>query len=172
VFGRCYGLATVGLRYFNVFGPRQDPDGAYAAVIPRWAARMLQGHRCVINGDGETSRDFCFVANVVQANLRAALTRHAAALDQVYNIAVGERTTLRQLHAEIAEALRSERPDLHVDAPDHVEFRPGDVRHSLADIGKARRLLGYEPTHRVREGLREAMSWYVAQAEMPVSAAA
>jgi len=170
VFGRCYGLATVGLRYFNVFGPRQDPDGAYAAVIPRWAARMLQGRRCVIHGDGETSRDFCFVANVVQANLRAALTRHAAALDQVYNIAVGERTTLRQLHTAIAEVLQRERPELHVDAPDHVEFRPGDVRHSLADIGKARSLLGYEPTHGVQEGLREAMGWYVAQAEMPAPA--
>jgi UDP-N-acetylglucosamine 4-epimerase len=137
VFGRCYGLATVGLRYFNVFGPRQDPDGAYAAVIPRWAARMLQGRRCVIHGDGETSRDFCFVANVVQANLRAALTRHAAALDQVYNIAVGECTTLRQLHAALVNALKGERPDLQVDDPDHVEFRAGDVRHSLADIGRA-----------------------------------
>ena len=165
VFGRCYGLASVGLRYFNVFGPRQDPDGAYAAVIPRWAARMLQGRTCVIHGDGETSRDFCFVANVVQANLRAALTTHAGALDQVYNIAVGEHITLRQLHAAVADALKGECPDLQVSAPEHVDFRAGDVRHSLADIRKARSLLGYEPTHRVQEGLREAMGWYVAQAQ-------
>ncbi|HEU5297420.1 MAG TPA: SDR family oxidoreductase [Burkholderiaceae bacterium] len=161
VFGRCYELATVGLRYFNVFGPRQDPDGAYAAVIPRWVASMLGGQPCVINGDGTTSRDFCFVANAVQANLRAALTSDPEAIGQVYNIAVGERTTLSELHALIADALRRERPEIVVLPPERAPFRAGDVRHSLADIGKAQRLLAYQPTHDVRQGLREALSWYV-----------
>ncbi|WP_119154005.1 SDR family oxidoreductase [Caldimonas tepidiphila] len=164
VFGRCYGLQTVGLRYFNVFGPRQDPNGAYAAVIPRWTASMLKGERCVINGDGETSRDFCFVANAVQANLRAALVEDAQAVNQVYNVAVGDRTTLKTLHEAIAGALERECPGLAVGEPQHADFRAGDVRHSLADVGKARSLLGYEPTHRVAQGLQEAMPWYVAQA--------
>jgi UDP-N-acetylglucosamine 4-epimerase len=161
VFGRCYGLATVGLRYFNVFGPRQDPDGAYAAVIPRWVAAMLSGRPCVINGDGTTSRDFCFVANAVQANLLAALTPNPDAIGQVYNVAVGERTSLSELHALIGAALRRERPDVVVAPPEHAPFRAGDVQHSLADITKARSLLGYQPTHDVRRGLDEALSWYV-----------
>ncbi|MEO8154834.1 MAG: SDR family oxidoreductase [Rhizobacter sp.] len=165
VFGRCYGLSTIGLRYFNVFGPRQDPNGAYAAVVPRWTAEMLNGQACVINGDGETSRDFCFVANAVQANLRAGLTDNPDASGQVYNVAVGDRTTLNQLHAAIAEALKRECPDLQIDAPKYADFRAGDVRHSLADVSKARSLLGYEPTHDVRAGLREAMAWYVQQAK-------
>jgi|KBSSwiStaDraftv2_1062776.scaffolds.fasta_scaffold289964_2 UDP-N-acetylglucosamine 4-epimerase len=162
VFGRCYGLQTVGLRYFNVFGPRQDPDGAYAAVIPRWMAAMVSGHSCVINGDGQTSRDFCYVANAVQANLRAALTQDPRAVGQVYNVAAGQRTTLLELHELLAAALREHRPGLAVTTPTLAEFRAGDVRHSLADIGKARALLGYEPSHDVRSGLREAASWYVA----------
>lgn len=165
VFGRCYGLSTIGLRYFNVFGPRQDPNGAYAAVIPRWTAQMLGGQPCLINGDGETSRDFCFVTNAVQANLRAAVTEDADALNQVYNVAVGDRTTLRELHAAIAEAIHRERSELEIAAPQYADFRAGDVRHSLADIGKARRLLGYAPTHDVRAGLREAMAWYVDRAD-------
>ncbi|WP_280154003.1 SDR family oxidoreductase [Piscinibacter sp. XHJ-5] len=164
VFGRCYGTATIGLRYFNVFGSRQDPMGAYAAVIPRWVAAMLAGQPCVINGDGETSRDFCYVANAVQANLRAALVDRPEALNQVYNVAVGDRTTLKQLHAAIARALQQVAPTVQVAPPTFADFRAGDVRHSMADIDKARRLLGYEPTHDVQAGLAEAVEWYVANA--------
>jgi len=160
VFARCYGLPTIGLRYFNVFGARQDPNGAYAAVIPRWFAAMLDGTPCDINGDGSTSRDFCFVANAVQANLRAALVEQPEAINQVYNVAVGDVTTLLQLHEAIAEAVASLRPGLQIAAPRMGPFRAGDVQHSLADIGKAARLLGYQPTHRVREGLAEAARWY------------
>lgn len=162
VFGRCYGLASIGLRYFNVFGPRQDPAGAYAAVIPKWVSAMLAGAPCVINGDGETSRDFCYVANAVQANVRAALVQAPDALGQVYNVAVGQRTTLFQLHRLIASALTSRRAGLSVARPQMAPFRAGDVRHSLADIGKAQRLLGYQPTHDVRLGLEGAVDWYVA----------
>jgi UDP-N-acetylglucosamine/UDP-N-acetylgalactosamine 4-epimerase len=161
VFGRCYGMATIGLRYFNVFGPRQDPEGAYAAVIPRWVAAMMAGRACTINGDGETSRDFCYVANAVQANLLAALVDDAAALNQVYNVAAGQRTTLLQLHELLAAALREQQAGLSVAPPVFAGFRAGDVRHSLADIGRARSLLGYEPSHDVRSGLREAVGWYV-----------
>jgi UDP-N-acetylglucosamine 4-epimerase len=161
VFGRCYGLEAIGLRYFNVFGPRQDPQGPYAAVIPRWAQAMLRGEPCFINGDGESSRDFCYVANAVQANLRAALADNSSAVGHVYNIAVGDRTTLLQLHLWLAEAMASQRPGLEVMPPVHREFRAGDVRHSQADIGKARRLLGYAPTHDVRSGIRESVRWYV-----------
>ena len=164
VFGRCYGLATVGLRYFNVFGPRQDPQGAYAAVIPRWVAAMLRGEVCAINGDGQTSRDFCYVRNVVQVNLRAALVDNPQALNQVYNVAVGERTTLTELHTLLAGEVSRHRPDSQVAAPRYDDFRAGDVRHSLADISKARTLLGYEPTHTVRQGIVEAVPWYLSQA--------
>lgn len=165
VFGRTYGLSSIGLRYFNVFGPRQDPHGAYAAVIPKWVAAMLKGDTCLINGDGETSRDFCFINNVVQANLRAGLSDNPDASNQVYNVAVGDRTTLNQLHAAIAGALAVERPALQVAAPVYQDFRAGDVRHSLADIGKAARLLGYAPTHDVHAGLKQAVAWYVRDAE-------
>jgi UDP-N-acetylglucosamine 4-epimerase len=157
VFGRCYGTGAIGLRYFNVFGARQDPGGAYAAVIPRWVRAMLRGEQVAIFGDGETSRDFCYVANAVQANLRAALVADEAAVNQVYNVAVGERTTLNGLYAVLRELL----PDLDVPAPVHQDFRAGDVRHSQADIGKAARLLGYAPTHDLRAGLAEALPWYV-----------
>ena len=163
VYSRCYGIETMGLRYFNIFGPRQDPNGPYAAVIPLWAAQMLRGQPCGINGDGETSRDFCFVANAVQANLRAALADDAAALNQVYNVAVGQRTTLLQLHGLLAAALTRLNPALRVAPPVKGHFREGDVRHSLADIGKAASLLGYSPSHDVRAGLEDAASWYVAQ---------
>ncbi len=161
VFARSYGLHSVGLRYFNVFGARQDPDGPYAAVIPLWVRNMLRGEACVINGDGETSRDFCYVVNAVQANLRAALTTSDDALGQVYNVAVGDRTTLNELHALIGAMVSQARPDCVIQAAQHRAFRPGDVRHSQADIGKARRLLAYAPTHDVRAGLQQAIGWYV-----------
>jgi UDP-N-acetylglucosamine 4-epimerase len=164
VFGRCYDTPAIGLRYFNVFGPRQDPNGAYAAVIPKWASAMLRGQACQMNGDGETSRDFCYVANAVQVNLRAALAEKPEAVKQVYNVAVGDRTTLLQLHEAIGQALQRVRPGLTVLPPTFADFRPGDVRHSLADISKAAALLGYAPTHDVRAGLAEAMDWYVANA--------
>jgi UDP-N-acetylglucosamine/UDP-N-acetylgalactosamine 4-epimerase len=161
VFARCYGMETIGLRYFNIFGPRQDPDGAYAAVIPKWIAAMIRKEEVVINGDGETSRDFCYVDNAVQANIIASITTNAAALNEVYNVAVGERTTLNELH-EAQRALLAERfPHLQDSRPRYEDFRPGDVRHSQADISKARTLLGYQPSHRIDDGLRESMSWYV-----------
>lgn len=161
VFTRSYGMQTVGLRYFNVFGPRQDPDGAYAAVIPNWASRIARAEACMINGDGETTRDFCYVANVVQANLRAALVPAEGPRHEIFNIAYGEQTTLNQLHGLLVDNLRERIPGLQAPPPAYREFRAGDVRHSLADVGKARRLLGYAPTHSVRQGLREAMGWYV-----------
>jgi UDP-N-acetylglucosamine 4-epimerase len=164
VFARCYGFNTIGLRYFNVFGPRQDPDGTYAAVIPKWIAAMLKGKAVFINGDGETSRDFCYVENAVQANLLAAAGR-AEALNQVYNVAVGERTTLSELYAELNHLLAPSRPHLDGATPVYRDFRAGDVRHSLADIGKAKGLLGYAPTRRIGEGLQMAMPWYIESSE-------
>ncbi len=161
VFARCYGFATIGLRYFNIFGPRQDPEGAYAAVIPKWIASMIKNEPVYINGDGETSRDFCFIDNAVQANLLAATTEDAAAKNQVYNIAVGERTSLNQLYEALRAELAPRFPHLAHAQPIYRDFRPGDVRHSLADISKARRLLHYQPTHTIREGLSVAMDWYV-----------
>jgi UDP-N-acetylglucosamine 4-epimerase len=165
VFSRTYGIQTLGLRYFNIFGPRQDPNGAYAAVVPKWAKAMLEGETSYINGDGETSRDFCFIANAVQANILAATTENPEAVDQVYNIAVGERTTLNDLNALMREELQARLPGLEISAPEHVDFRAGDVRHSLASIEKARNLLGYEPSHTIRGGLRETMAWYVQNLE-------
>ena len=163
VFARCYGMETVGLRYFNVFGPRQDPDGAYAAVIPKWIAAMLRGDTVYINGDGETARDFCFIENVVQVNLLAGLARNPAALNQVYNVAVGEQTTLNELFSLLREFLALNDPEFICGDPVYRDFRAGDVRFSRADISKAKRLLGYRPTHRVREGLERAIDWYVAR---------
>jgi UDP-N-acetylglucosamine/UDP-N-acetylgalactosamine 4-epimerase len=159
-YAQAYGFESVGLRYFNVFGPRQDPDGAYAAVIPKWIAALLQRAPVFINGDGETSRDFCFVANIVQANLLAATTTNPAALNEPYNIAVGERTTLNELFKFLQDGLQRLEPALPVQQPVYREFRAGDVRHSLADISKARRLLGYEPVERAHDGLERAMEWY------------
>jgi UDP-N-acetylglucosamine 4-epimerase len=155
VFARCYGMQTVGMRYFNVFGPRQDPEGAYAAVIPRWTRAMLTGEPVEVNGDGETSRDFCYIANVVQANLLAALTDDPRAVNQVYNIAVGESTSLNRLFETLRSLLGGKFQ------PVYRPFRPGDVRHSLADISLSRELLGYAPTHTLASGLRESLSWYV-----------
>jgi UDP-N-acetylglucosamine 4-epimerase len=161
VFGRAYGLQSIGLRYFNVFGPRQDPNGAYAAVIPKWAASMLSGETVYINGDGETSRDFCFVANAVQANLLAANVADEAATNQVYNVAVGDQTTLNGLHEMLVQALVAAKPDLKVAKPQHRDFRAGDVRHSRADVSKASALLGYAPSHNIKQGLQVAGTWYV-----------
>lgn len=161
VFARTYGFRTIGLRYFNIFGPHQNPDSPYAAVIPKWTAAMIRNDPVWINGDGETSRDFCYVANCVQANLLAATTERVEATDQVYNIAVGERTSLNELFKAIRSALAPGRPHVSDVKPHYRDFRAGDVRHSLADIGKAQSLLGYEPSHRVMQGLAEAMRWYV-----------
>ena len=163
VFGKTFGLQSIGLRYFNVFGPRQDPNGAYAAVIPKWIASMLQGEPIYINGDGETSRDFCFIANVVQANLLAATTQNTEAENQVYNIAVGDRTTLNELYVQLQSNLLSRYLHLQDAQPVYRDFRAADVRHSLADISKAQRLLGYAPTQRISEGLALAMPWYISQ---------
>ena len=160
VFARCYAMQSIGLRYFNIFGARQDPEGAYAAVIPRWVRAMIIGDEVVINGDGETSRDFCFVDNAVQANLLAALTDDPAAIGQVYNVAVDERTSLNRLFHLLRDALASRLPHVAAVAPVYRDFRPGDVKHSQADIGKARRLLGYAPTHRLIDGIDAAIPWY------------
>ena len=159
-FALAYGLESIGLRYFNVFGPRQDPEGAYAAVIPLWIAALLRRQPIYINGDGETSRDFCFVANVVQANLLAATTTNTGASNEAYNIALGERTTLNELFHLLQTVLRTRDASLPEQKPIYREFRPGDVRHSLADISKAQRLLGFSPTHSIRAGLDLAMDWY------------
>jgi UDP-N-acetylglucosamine/UDP-N-acetylgalactosamine 4-epimerase len=163
-FSCAFGFNSIGLRYFNVFGPRQDPEGAYAAVIPKWIAALLRREAVFINGDGETSRDFCFIENVVQANLLAASARNPAALNEVYNIAVGERTTLNELFRVLQNSLRAQEPALPPQAPVYREFRPGDVRHSVADVSKAKQLLGYAPTHRIQAGIEAAMSWYLRNA--------
>ncbi|MCC6819718.1 MAG: NAD-dependent epimerase/dehydratase family protein, partial [Verrucomicrobia subdivision 3 bacterium] len=159
-YAKAYGCECIGLRYFNVFGPRQDPDGAYAAVIPKWIAALLRREPVRINGDGETSRDFCFVANVVQANLLAATTSNPEAVNQAYNIAVGERTTLNELFQLLQSGLRRRDPALPEQRPMYQDFRAGDVRHSLADISRAQRQLGYVPTQQVRDGLDLALEWY------------
>jgi UDP-N-acetylglucosamine 4-epimerase len=159
-FAGAYGLEPVGLRYFNVFGPRQDPDGPYAAVMPRWFTALLRGEEVVIHGDGETSRDFCHVENVVQANLLAATATDPAALGTVYNVACGERTTLSELFLAIRAEVARFRPEAAQARPRMAPFRPGDVRHSLASIERARSRLGYAPTHRLREGLAAAAAWY------------
>jgi UDP-N-acetylglucosamine 4-epimerase len=160
VFGRCYGIETVGLRYFNVFGARQDPQGAYAAVIPRFAAAMLEQRPLTIHGDGSTTRDFCYIDNVVEANLLAAMVTDPAALGQVYNVAVGSRMSLDELFRTLRDLIAERHPGLRIPAPVYADFRAGDVRHSEADIGKARRLLGYAPQWDARKGLGAALPWY------------
>lgn len=160
VFARTYGFKTIGLRYFNIFGRRQDPEGAYAAVIPKWAASMINGDDVFINGDGETSRDFCYIENAVQANILAATATDDAARDQVYNVAVSGRTTLNQLFSFLKEAL-AKSGAVYAKDPVYRDFRAGDVRHSQADIGKASSLLGYQPAYNIRQGIDEAMPWYV-----------
>lgn len=161
VFARTYGFKTIGLRYFNVFGKRQDPNGAYAAVIPKWTAAMIAGDDVFINGDGETSRDFCFIENTVQANILAATTQNDEAKNQVYNVAVGDRTTLNDLFNAIKAALY-ENGVTYTKEPVYREFRVGDVRHSQASIEKIKSLLGYQPTHKISDGINLAMAWYVA----------
>ncbi|MBI2116978.1 MAG: SDR family oxidoreductase [candidate division NC10 bacterium] len=170
VFARLYGLHSIGLRYFNVFGPRQDPDGAYAAVIPKWIGLLLNNVPCPLYGDGANSRDFCYVANAVQANLLAATVEEEAALDQVYNIAFGQQTTLNELHAMIRDRLAHIRPGLRSLQPVSCPPRRGDIRHSWADIRKAARLLGYAPTHSVEQGLDAALEWYVSHLAEPTAA--
>ena len=159
VFSRTYGFSTVGLRYFNVFGKRQDPAGAYAAVIPRWVAAMIKNEAVHINGDGETSRDFCYIDNTVQANLLAATTLNPAAVNQVYNVALGDRTSLNDVFSELKEALASIGVIYKKD-PIYQDFRSGDVRHSQADITKAINLLGYSPQYKLRDGILQAIKWY------------
>jgi len=161
VFARCYNIETIGLRYFNVFGRRQDPQGAYAAVIPKWVSSMIKGEDVYINGDGETSRDFCFVENVVQANLLAATTVNANAINQVYNVALNDTTTLNKLFETIRDLLVSNFPQVTKLTPRYREFRQGDIRHSQADISKITSLLNYQPTHNVYQGLRECIAWYI-----------
>lgn len=160
VFARSYGFNTIGLRYFNVFGPRQDPEGAYAAVIPKWTAALLKSETVFINGDGDTSRDFCFVANAVQANLLAATSQQPEARNQVYNVAVGDRTTLNQLFGLLRDNLVAHGVAAETQ-PVYRDFRAGDVRHSQADVSKAQGLLGYAPSHRLADGVAVAMPWYV-----------
>lgn len=161
VFARCYGTQSIGLRYFNIFGPRQDPEGAYAAVIPQWVAALIKNKPLYINGDGETSRDFCYVENAVQANVLAALSTNDDAINQVYNIAVNARTSLNQLYTMMRTLLIDQFPHLQQHQPVYRDFRAGDVLHSQADISKASQLLGYLPTHQVDQGLKQAMQWYV-----------
>ncbi len=161
VFARTYNFKTIGLRYFNIFGQRQDPDGAYAAVIPKWFAGLIKNETVFINGDGETSRDFCFIDNAVQANLLAATVTDEEAANQVYNVAFGERTTLNELYQLIKERVMATNISAEKATPEYRDFRAGDVRHSLADISKAKSLFGYEPQFSVRDGLDKATRWYI-----------
>jgi UDP-N-acetylglucosamine 4-epimerase len=158
VYARTYGFKTIGLRYFNVFGQRQDPNGAYAAVIPKWTADMIKGEDVFINGDGETSRDFCFIENTVQMNILAATAKDEAK-DNVYNVAVGDRTTLNDLYKAIQSALKECDINATQD-PIYRDFRAGDVRHSQADVSKAVEKLGYAPEYKILQGISKAMPWY------------
>jgi len=160
-FHRCYGLQSIGLRYFNIYGARQDPEGPYAAVIPKWVESMIRGEEVFINGDGETTRDFCHVANVVQANILAATAKSPEAVNQVYNVALGQQTALNELFACLRERLVARFPRLHSAQPKYRDFRPGDVRHSQADISRIGGMLGYAPEVDLKAGLEAAMDWYV-----------
>ena len=161
VFAKNYDFKTIGLRYFNIFGKRQDPNGAYAAVIPKWISSILNKQSIYINGDGETSRDFCYVDNAVQANILAAMTENNEATDQVYNVALNDRTSLNELYRMIEDSLIKNVQGLEKKEPIYRDFRPGDVRHSQASIDKAKELLGYQPQFRISEGLNEAIGWYI-----------
>jgi UDP-N-acetylglucosamine/UDP-N-acetylgalactosamine 4-epimerase len=161
VFAKCFDLGYVGLRYFNVFGPRQNPAGAYAAVIPKWINSMIKNETVHINGDGSTSRDFCYVANAVQANILAATCTDTAARNQIYNIALGDRTSLNELQQLIYNTLQRDLPNLHKVAPVYQNDRPGDVKHSLANISKAKNLLGYTPSTFIASGLTNTCEWFL-----------
>ena len=161
VFAKNYDFKTIGLRYFNIFGKRQDPDGAYAAVIPKWVGAILNKEDVYINGDGETSRDFCYIDNTVQMNLLAATTDNEEATDQVYNVALNDRTSLNELHKMIEERLMQRVEGLEKKKPIYREFRSGDVRHSQASIDKAKKLLDYQPKYKISEGMDDAIDWYV-----------
>jgi UDP-N-acetylglucosamine/UDP-N-acetylgalactosamine 4-epimerase len=160
VFAKTYDFETIGLRYFNVFGRRQNPNGAYAAVIPKWAGSMIQGEEIFINGDGETSRDFCYVDNAIQINLLAATSKNLLSRNQIYNVAVGDRTSLNQLYSYVKDALLKVSVVVKSDSPNYRDFRTGDVRHSQADISKAQKLLNYYPQYTIRQGINIAMPWY------------
>ena len=164
VFTKVYDFSWIGLRYFNVFGKRQDPDGAYAAVIPRWIDTLIKGGSPVINGDGETSRDFCYIKDVIQANILAAASENPESAGKAYNVACGHRTTLNSLMGVIKESLRSSHPGVERIEPVYGPFRKGDVRHSLADVSRARELLGFEPAYTVGKGMEESIEWYVQNA--------
>ena len=161
VFARTYGIETIGLRYFNIFGPRQDPEGAYAAVIPRWIKALIKGETVQINGTGETSRDFCYIENLIQMNLLAATCENPEAINQVYNTAVNARTSLNELFVKLHDRLLLHYPEIRGKMPMYKDFRKGDVLHSQADIGKAMKFLGYMPTHSIDKGLDEALPWYM-----------
>jgi UDP-N-acetylglucosamine 4-epimerase len=166
-FTNAYNFSSIGLRYFNVFGPRQDPEGAYAAVIPKWIASLIRHEAVFINGDGDTSRDFCYVDNVVQANLLAGVTTNVDALNQAYNVAVGGRTTLNELFDALKTELLRRNVNVASAKPTYRDFRAGDVRHSLANIDKAKRLLGYEPEFDLKSGLTRAFDWYLRNVASP-----
>jgi len=164
VFSQVYGFQWIGLRYFNVFGKRQDPQGAYAAVIPRWIYALINGETPVINGDGETSRDFCYIKDVVSVNILAATTDNGEALNKAYNVACGARTTLNELYGMIRNSLSEHLPGVENIEAEHGPFRAGDIRHSLADTSRVRKFLGHVPQYNVREGMRETIGWYVESA--------
>tara|TARA_B100000780_G_scaffold261631_1_gene214177 strand:- start:5289 stop:6317 length:1029 start_codon:yes stop_codon:yes gene_type:complete len=159
VYANAYGFKSIGLRYFNVFGKRQDPDGAYAAVIPKWISLMVKNNEVTINGDGETSRDFCYIDNVVQVNLLSAIANEIAK-DNIYNVALGDKTSLNELHELLKKSLTENDIKVNKD-PSYIDFRAGDVRHSQADISKAKNLLNYNPTHDIDDGIKDAMAWYI-----------
>ena len=161
VFYKTYGIEAIGLRYFNVFGKRQDPNGAYAAVMPKWIGQILDGEDIYINGDGETSRDFTYIDNVVQMNILAGTTTNENAFGEAFNTAAGGRETLNNLYQAIVLGLKEELPMLEIKKPIYRDFRAGDIRHSNADISKAKKILGYEPTHTLEEGLKESIAWYI-----------
>ncbi len=161
VFQKCYGMESIGLRYFNVFGKRQDPNGAYAAVMPKWISQILNGEDVFINGDGETSRDFTYIDNVVQANILAATTTNKKAFGEAFNTAIGGRETLNNLYQAIVKEIKENLPELEIKAPIYRDFRAGDIRHSNANIDKMKELLGYEPTHTLESGLKESIEWYI-----------
>ena len=161
VFAKNYDFKTIGLRYFNIFGKRQDPNGAYAAVIPKWIASVLNNEDVYINGDGETSRDFCYIDNAVQSNILAAMTENNEAVDQVYNVALNDRTSLNELHRMIEDKILQRVEGLEKKEPIYKDFRPGDVRHSQASVDKANNLLEYRPKYKISEGLDETIDWYI-----------